>query len=75
MSEQAKAVSREERFVTYLEQLEHAEDRAALAALRRSLGKSPGEASEAHRYVLRFNPPVREEETYYLIGALFALHP
>lgn len=75
MSEQAKEVSREERFVEYLEQLERAEDHAALAALRRSLGKSPGEASGAHQYVLRFNPPVREEAAYYLIGALFALHP
>src|SRR2546423_7221253 len=75
MSEQTAKSSRDERFVAYLEQLERAEDRAALAALRRSLGKSPGEAPEAHRYVLRFSPPVREEGAHYLVGALFALHP
>jgi CRISPR system Cascade subunit CasB len=67
--------SREERFVEYLEELEGNDDRAALAALRRSLGKSPGEATEAHRYVLPFNPATREESAYYLVGGLFALHP
>jgi CRISPR system Cascade subunit CasB len=75
MTETIVQKSREERFVEYLEELERNEDRAALAALRRSLGKSPGEAAEAHRYVLPFNPATWEESAYYLVGGLFALHP
>lgn len=64
-----------ERFISYLQELADKEDRAALAALRRSLGKSPGEAAETHRYVLRFNPEPWEESAYYLVAGLFALHP
>jgi CRISPR system Cascade subunit CasB len=75
MTEEIVQKSREERFVEYLEEIERNEDRAALAALRRSLGKSPGEAVEAHRYVLPFNPATWEESAYYLVGGLFALHP
>jgi CRISPR system Cascade subunit CasB len=75
MTETMVQKRREERFVEYLEELDRNEDRAALAALRRSLGKSPGEAAEAHRYVLPFNPATWEESAYYLVGGLFALHP
>jgi CRISPR system Cascade subunit CasB len=78
MAETIGQKGREERFaeyVEYLEKLERNEDRAALAALRRSLGKNPGEAVEAHRHVLPFNPPTWEESAYYLVGGLFALHP
>lgn len=64
-----------ERFIKFLEDLERNDDRAALAALRRSLGKHPGEASEAHRYILPFNPAVWEEPAFYLVAGLFALHP
>jgi len=64
-----------ERFINYLEELARNEDRAALAALRRSLGKSPGAAAEAHRYVLRFNPEPWDEPAYYLVAGLFAMHP
>ncbi len=64
-----------ERFIRYLEELADKEDRAALACLRRSLGKSPGEAAETHRYVLRFNPEQWDEWAYYLIAGLFAMHP
>jgi CRISPR system Cascade subunit CasB len=67
--------SRTESFITYLNELERKEDRAALAALRRSLGKSPGEAANAHRHILRFNPPHYEEKAWYLVAGLFALHP
>jgi CRISPR system Cascade subunit CasB len=66
---------RAERFVEYLEKLNRDEDRAALAALRRSLGKTVGETAEAHRYVLPFNPAGWEETAYYLVAGLFALHP
>jgi CRISPR system Cascade subunit CasB len=75
MTETIVQKNREERFVEYLEGLERNEDRAALAALRRSLGKIPGEAAEAHRYVLPFNPAAWEESAYYLVSGLFALHP
>lgn len=64
-----------ERFVEYLEKLDTDQDRAALAALRRSLSKSPGQAAEAHQHVLWLNPPSREEPAYYLVAGLFALHP
>src|SRR5262245_13745424 len=64
-----------QQFISYLKELADKEDRAALAALRRSLGKSPGEAADAHRYVLRFNPEQRDEWAYYLVAGLFAMHP
>lgn len=51
--------------------------RSALAALRRGLGKRPGEAPEMFRYIvphLREKPTFQEEETYYLVAALFAWH-
>lgn len=78
MIQTALPVRREERFVAYLAGLAAAEDRAALAALRRSLGKAPGEAAEAYRYVAPWLPDTPrwgEEEAYCLVAALFAWHP
>ena len=75
MSEAATVGSRDEAFIGYLERLHEREDRAALAALRRGLGKEPGEDMEALKHVLRFNPPERDEHWYCLVGALYALHP
>jgi len=72
VDEQAERV---ERFVDYLETLESHGDRAAMAALRRSLGRPPGLAGEAHRHILWINPAEWEEPSYYLIAGLFALHP
>lgn len=71
-------MSYEHGFVTYLESL--AEDRAALAALRRGLGQPPGTVPDMHRYVIPFLPESVyagswSEQTYYLIAALYALHP
>ena len=68
---------REARFTEFLEGLYERDDRAALAALRRGLGRAPGEASEMHRYVV---PRVQglnvwQEDAYYTVAALFALHP
>ncbi|MBT9258210.1 MAG: type I-E CRISPR-associated protein Cse2/CasB [Clostridiales bacterium] len=63
-------------FVKYL--LELAEDRAALAALRRGLGRPPGTVPEMFPYVIPFLPRelgLQEEATYYTLAALFALHP
>lgn len=71
-------MSQEHPFVTYLETL--AEDRAALAALRRGLGQPPGTVPDMFPYVIRRMPNTVypgswEESAYYLIAALFALHP
>lgn len=70
---------RERRFVNHLVQLTDPgrEDRAALAALRRGLGKPPGEAAEMHPYVVPFLPRDGgrwEEDAHYLVAALFAWH-
>ena len=63
-------------FVKHLKEL--ADDRAALAALRRGLGRPPAAAPEMHRYVIPWLPAglhSRQEEAYYLVAALFGLHP
>jgi len=65
-------------FACYLRGFAKREDRAALAALRRGLGKRPGEVSEPSRYVdpyLSDNPTPAEEQEHYLVAALFGLHP
>jgi CRISPR system Cascade subunit CasB len=52
--------------------------RAALAALRRGLGKPAGAAAEMYPYVVPYLPATlspRQEEAYFLIASLFALHP
>lgn len=74
---EASSSAREERFTKFLERLYERDDRAALAALRRGLGRAPGEASEMHCYVV---PRVQglnvwQENAYYITAALFALHP
>jgi len=71
-------VSYEERFVQALAALVDRDDRAALAALRRGLGKPPGTAPELFPYVvplLPANPSPALERASYLVAALFALHP
>ncbi|HEY57655.1 MAG TPA: type I-E CRISPR-associated protein Cse2/CasB [Anaerolineae bacterium] len=63
-------------FVQYL--LTLADDRAALAALRRGLGRPPGTAPEMFPYVVPQLPAhvhPNEEAAYYTLAALFALHP
>ncbi len=53
-------------------------NRAALAALRRGLGKPPGEAAEMFPYVAPWiceSAATWEEASYYLVASLFALHP
>ncbi len=64
-------------FVQYLERIRDQEDRGALAALRRGLGKQPGLAPEMYRYVAPWlgDSKGRRESTYYLVAALFAYHP
>lgn len=63
------------RFVQYLCGLAEAENRAALAALRRGLGKPPGTTPEMFRYVEPWLPSSYGGEDHYLVAALFALHP
>jgi CRISPR type I-E-associated protein CasB/Cse2 len=61
-------------FVASLEELVRRRDRAALAALRRGLGKPPGAAPELHRYVVPWllTPASHRDADYYLVAALFA---
>ncbi len=71
-------MSNEHNFITYLETL--AEDRTALAALRRGLGQPPGTVAEMYPYVVQRLPKDAypnswTEQSYYLIAALYALHP
>lgn len=67
---------KERGFAEYLAGLAEREDRAALAALRRGLGKAPGEAAEMYPYLVPWLPRERwGEETYYLVASLFGWHP
>jgi CRISPR system Cascade subunit CasB len=54
-------------------------DRAALAALRRGLGKRPGEAPEMFPVLIPLLPQGRlrqwDEHCAYTVAALFAMHP
>jgi CRISPR system Cascade subunit CasB len=63
------------RFVASLEKLVETENRGALAALRRGLGKPPGSAPEMHRLIVPYlshSLHVAEENRFYLLGSLFA---
>lgn len=77
MSQTEKQQAKEHYFITYLETL--TEDRAALAALRRGLGQPPGSVPDMHRYIIPLLQNIYanswEEEVYYLVASLFALHP
>lgn len=66
------------RFISHLRKLADNEDRGALAALRRSLQDRTGMAAAACPHVDPWLP--RSEDAYrdrafFLVGALFALHP
>src|SRR5688572_29901113 len=66
-----------QRFANALQELVTREDRATLAALRRGLGKDPGEVPEMHPFVLRWMPESVErwrEDHWYLVASLFAVH-
>jgi CRISPR system Cascade subunit CasB len=69
--------SAEWEFVAGLRRLVEREDRAALAALRRGLGKPPGRAPEMYRHVEPLLPRDMSRDrmdAFYLIAALFAWH-
>ncbi len=77
----------ESRFIGYLESLvprgsdkdsRESEHRAALATLRRGLGRDTGMVTEMYRYIGRYLPidaKPWQEDAYFLVGALFAMHP
>ena len=71
-------MSEKNHFIQYLQSLAEKDDRGALAALRRGLGQKPGTIPDMYRYVIPHlpeNPPKWQEQSYYLIAALFASHP
>jgi len=71
----SNAIATQHKFITHLEKLVRNQDRGALAVLRRGLGKPPGAAREMDRYVLNSLPDdvsEKQENAYYLVGALFA---
>lgn len=74
----SETIRPEERFVDFLEDLLARDDRAALAALRRGLGKEPGAAIEMHPFVMPRLYGVKgrhREDVYFTVAALFGLYP
>lgn len=70
----------DEQFIDRLQKLAAGGERGALASLRRGLGQPPGTVAEMYRYVEPFlgglDSGARfKERTFYLVAALFALHP
>jgi len=72
-----KPKEHEKRFVAYLQSLAQQENRGALAALRRGSGKPPGAAPEMFPWVVPHLPNLsrRESEAFFLVAALWGLHP
>ena len=67
----------EHAFTSYLADLVRDDRRAALAALRRGLGKRPGQATEMFPYVVPWlgeNQSLARQADYFLVAALFATH-
>jgi len=64
-------------FIRYLQKLADGQDRGALASLRRGLGQPPGTVADMYRYVEPYlGADARyKESAFYLVAALFALHP
>lgn len=74
-ADQAEQADQAGRFANYLRQLAERDDRAALAALRRGVGKPPGAVAEMNRYVVPWLPTSPwADDAYYQVAALFALH-
>ncbi len=68
----------EPRFISYLKGLEKRQDRAALAHLRRGLGKQPKTAMEMYPYLGQFlshEPKHGYENAIFIVAALFAYYP
>lgn len=61
-------------FVSYLKEFVEKDDRAALANLRRGLGKEVGTSTEMYRYIF---PKLRyksDEKAYFLLASLFGFY-
>lgn len=69
--------TRKDAFIAFLIQLRDSKRRAPLAALRRGLGRPLGTAIEMYPYVIPFIDGLSgwREDAYFLVAALFALHP
>ncbi len=70
--------ARKHPLIARLVQLKERDDRAALAALRRGLGKPAGTVPEMFPYVEPFIPPddyASHVDAAYLVASLFGLHP
>lgn len=71
------AADHAQHFADYLKGFVARDDRAPLAALRRGLGKAPGEAPEMYPFIVPWIPADARgwrENSYYLVASLFALH-
>lgn len=67
-----------QRFVAMLGELAARQDRAALATLRRALGKPPGTVVEIFTYVVPYLPNEADERSawpFFVVAPLYALHP
>lgn len=70
--------ARQHPLISRLVQLKERDDRAALAALRRGLGKPAGTVPEMFPYVEPFIPVndyATQVDAAYLVASLFGLHP
>lgn len=65
------------RFANYLVSLSGRADRAALAALRRGLGKPPGTAPEMFKWVVPWTSGLSraQADNLFLVASLFGMHP
>ena len=62
-------------FVDYLKDFAESDNRAALASLRRGLGKDVGTATEMYRYVFPKVHYKSDESAYFLLASLFGFYP
>lgn len=76
MNTATKEKTREEEFIESLEELLTKNDRRALAALRRGLGKKPGEEMGVWRYIARYTNGLKpyQEDAYYIVATLFGFY-
>jgi CRISPR system Cascade subunit CasB len=67
----------DEKFISYLEKFVRDENRAALAHLRRGLGKDSATATEMFPYISGWtaNLTRRDENAYFLVASLIGLYP
>ena len=78
MNTDTKSGAHRAAFVEYLLKLVEDDDRAALAALRSGIGRPHPPAAMCQRmrpFVRVMRPGSWQEQSFYLVGALFAMHP